>query len=75
MSVESGEGLVAASDFGHGDSQKCHYQSLLQYSFLNNLKCQEKYTLAFANPWCSPDASQNGYKKHVAVTLRQVVNR
>jgi hypothetical protein len=35
MGVESGEGLVVASDFGHGDSQskvifrarqKCHYQ-------------------------------------------------
>jgi hypothetical protein len=35
MGVESGEGLVVASDFGHGDRQskvifrarqKCHYQ-------------------------------------------------
>jgi hypothetical protein len=36
------------------------------------LKCQEKYSLAFAHPWCSADASQNVYKKHVAVTLRNV---
>jgi hypothetical protein len=52
--------------------QKCHYQLHLQYTFLFNLKCQEKYSLAFAHPWCSADASQNAYKKHVAVTLRDV---
>jgi hypothetical protein len=62
---------VCASDYGHGDSQKCHYQLHLQYSFLHNLKCQEKYSLAFANPWCSPDASQNAYKKQFEMNARQ----